>query len=227
LKILIIEDSEKLGAAIRDAVTQANFVADWARCLGDAEQLRENGPYDLILLDLGLPDGDGLTFLRDLRDENVRTPVIVLTARGGLNDRIAGLDDGADDYLVKPFQLAEMVSRCRAVLRRRDRANLDSIRAGRLLVYEPTSGFVTVGGAKIGLSRREHQVLAELIRCFGKICSRSHLETTVYDSDTEVTSNAIEVSISRLRVYLLSIDADVEVRTVRGLGYVLNVATNA
>ena len=226
MKILIIEDNEKLGAAIKDAVTRASFVADWALSLADAYALRENASYDLILLDLSLPDGDGLGFLRELRFENVRTPVIVLTARGGLNDRIAGLDDGADDYLVKPFQLAEMVSRCRAVLRRRDRVDLAPVEAGQL-EYDPFSGFVTVAGAKIGLARREHQVLVELIRCIGKVCSRPHLERAIYDSDSEVTPNALEVSVSRLRAYLQSINAGVEVRTVRGLGYILNVSKHA
>ena len=224
MKVLVIEDNKALGAAIRDAMVRANFVIDWAESLADAEALRKTAPHDLILLDLSLPDGDGLSFLHNLRAANVHTPVIVLTARGGLNDRIAGLDDGADDYLVKPFELAEMVSRCRAVLRRREQI-VEPIAAGRLL-YDPTSGAVTVKGLKATLSRREHQLLAALIRRADKICTRTHLESAIYESDAEVTPNALEASVSRLRSYLQSVDAGVEVQTVRGMGYVLNVSSH-
>lgn len=226
MKVLVIEDTPKLGAAIREAMTRAQFVNDLAPTIEEADALLATSPYDLILLDLSLPDGDGLDFLRKLRTARIHTPVIVLTARGGLNDRIAGLDDGADDYLVKPFELSEMISRCRAVLRRPDRLNVEPIRVGRLM-FDQRSGLVTAEGYNTPLPRRESQLLATLMRRPGKVCTRTHLEDSVYESTAEVTPNALEASIYRLRTFLTAADAAVEVRTVRGVGYVLVASENA
>jgi DNA-binding response OmpR family regulator len=226
VKVLVIEDTPKLGAAIREAMNRAQFVNDLAPSIEEADALLATSPYDLILLDLSLPDGDGLDFLRKLRAAQIHTPVIVLTARGGLNDRIAGLDDGADDYLVKPFELSEMISRCRAVLRRPDRLSAEAIRVGRL-VFDQRSGLVTAEGYNTPLPRRESQLLATLMRRPGKVCTRTHLEDAVYESTAEVTPNALEASIYRLRTFLTSADAGVEIRTVRGVGYVLVALENA
>lgn len=226
MKILVVEDTPKLGAAIHEAMTRAQFVCDLAPSIDEADSLLATSAYDLILLDLTLPDGDGLDFLRGLRIRRIHTPVIVLTARGGLNDRISGLDDGADDYLVKPFELSEMVSRCRAVLRRPDRIDLEPIRVGRLQ-YDQKSGLVMAEGYNTPLPRRESQLLATLMRRPGKVCTRTHLEDSVYESSAEVTPNALEASIYRLRTFLISADAGVEVRTVRGVGYVLVASEHA
>lgn len=226
MKVLVVEDTPKLGAAIREAMTRAQFVCDIAQTIEEAQSLIANSSFDLILLDLSLPDGDGLDFLRGLRAARNHTPVIVLTARGGLNDRIAGLDDGADDYLVKPFELSEMISRCRAVLRRPDRLNVEPIRVGRLQ-YDQRSGLVTAEGYTTPLPRRESQLLAALMRRPGKVCTRTHLEDSVYESSAEVTPNALEASIYRLRTFLTAADAGVEVRTVRGVGYVLVASEHA
>lgn len=226
MKVLVVEDTPKLGAAIREAMTRAQFVCDLAPTIEEAQSLVATSSFDLILLDLSLPDGDGLDFLRGLRAAKIHTPVIVLTARGGLNDRISGLDDGADDYLVKPFELSEMISRCRAVLRRPDRLNVEPIRVGRLL-YDQRSGLVTAENYTTPLPRRESQLLAALMRRPGKVCTRTHLEDSVYESSAEVTPNALEASIYRLRTFLTAADAGVEVRTVRGVGYVLVASEHA
>jgi DNA-binding response OmpR family regulator len=225
VKVLVIEDTLKLAAAISEAMSRAQYACEIATNLRDAQNKVDGADYDIILLDLSLPDGDGLDFLRKLRAASIRTPVIVLTARGGLNDRISGLDDGADDYLVKPFELGEMVSRCKAVLRRTDRAMADSFRVGRL-TFDQRSGMVNAEGHQTPLPRRDSQLLAALMRRQGKVCTRKHLEDAVYEANTEVSTNALEASIYRLRAFLTASDAGVEVRTVRGVGYVL-VAENS
>ena len=158
MKLLVIEDTAKLGAAIVEAMSRAQFTCELATNLREAQARVDGADYDLILLDLSLPDGDGLDFLRKLRAASVRTPVIVLTARGGLNDRISGLDDGADDYLVKPFELNEMVSRCRAILRRTDRAMADSFKVGKLL-FDQRSGMVSAEGHPTPLPRRPSSLI--------------------------------------------------------------------
>jgi DNA-binding response OmpR family regulator len=226
VKVLVIEDTQKLGAAIHEAMSRSQFVCDLAPTIEEADALLSTTSYDLILLDLSLPDGDGLDFLRKLRAARIHTPVIVLTARGGLNDRISGLDDGADDYLVKPFELSEMVSRCRAVLRRPDRLNVEPIRIGKLQ-FDQRSGLVTAEDYNTPLPRRESQLLAALMRRPGKVCTRTHLEDSVYESSAEVTPNALEASIYRLRTFLTAAEAGVEVRTVRGVGYVLVASEHA
>ena len=222
MKVLVIEDTMKLGAAIVEAMSRAQFTCELAANLQEAQVKVDGSEYDLILLDLSLPDGDGLDFLRKLRAASVRTPVIVLTARGGLNDRISGLDDGADDYLVKPFELTEMVSRCRAVVRRTDRASADSFRVGKLM-FDQRSGTVSAEGHSTPLPRRDSMLLAALMRRQGRVCTRKQLEDAVYEPNTEVSTNALEASIYRLRTFLTASDAGVEVRTVRGVGYVLVV----
>ncbi len=212
----------KLGAAIVEAMSRSQFNCEVATNLRDAQMKVDGADYDLILLDLSLPDGDGLDFLRKLRAASVRTPVLVLTARGGLNDRISGLDDGADDYLVKPFELNEMVSRCKAILRRTDRAMADSFRVGKLL-FDQRSGMVSAEGHPTPLPRRDSLLLAALMRRQGKVCTRKHLEDAVYEANTEVSTNALEASIYRLRAFLTAAKTGCEVRTVRGVGYVLVV----
>lgn len=220
VKILIVEDTVKLGLAMRDALTRAQFVCDVASTVEDANALLATSGFDLVLLDLSLPDGDGLDFLREMRARKIRTPVIVLTARGGLNDRIIGLDDGADDYLVKPIAMSELISRCRAMMRRPDLNEQAPVKLGRV-TYDPVSGLATAAGQPSPLPRRESFLLGTLMRRAGKVCTRAFLEESIYESAAEVTPNALEASIYRLRTFLTNAEADVEVRTVRGIGYVL------
>jgi DNA-binding response OmpR family regulator len=225
VKVLIVEDNVNMGAVLRDLMKRERFVADWARSLEDADIMRASAAHDLILLDLSLPDGDGLTFLRSLRAARIHTPVIVLTARAGLNDRIVGLDEGADDYLIKPFELSELVSRCRAVLRRPNQMAAEPIQAGKLQ-FDLSSHAVMINGAKIELARREQQLLGALMRREGKVCGRAYLESSIYANNADISPNALEVSISRLRTYLQNANAGVEVRTVRGIGYILTVTNH-
>lgn len=221
MKALIVEDNESLGRSIRSALADANFVVDQAASFAAAETALEGGaPYDLILLDLGLPDGDGLALLRDLRASRNNTAVIVITARGGLNDRIEGLDDGADDYLVKPFELRELVSRCRALMRRPDRMNIEPVRIGRLEMDLATQE-MSIGGRPVVVSRREQRLLGALVRRAGRVCTRAYLEQLVYEQDDDVSPNALETVISRLRAFLANADAGLDIRTIRGVGYLL------
>ena len=226
MKVLVVEDTLKLAAAICEAMDRAQYPCDLATSVREAQMRVDADDYDLILLDLTLPDGDGLDFLRRLRASGSRSAVIVLTARGGLNDRISGLDDGADDYLVKPFELSEMVSRCRAVLRRSSLKDTETLRIARL-IFDQRSGLVSAEGHHTPLPRRDSQLLAALMRRPGKVCTRKHLEDTVYESAHDVSPNALEASIYRMRSFLQASDAGVEVRTVRGVGYVLVTSENA
>jgi DNA-binding response OmpR family regulator len=220
VKVLIVEDSQKLGEAVGAALSRAQFVCDVAETLDDAETLTKTSTFDLILLDLSLPDGDGLEFLRGLRARKSRVPVLVITARVGLNDRVAGLDDGADDYLVKPFAMSELIARCRALLRR---PNLNEPTPWKLgpVLFDPVSGLATAAGQPAPLPRRESFLLGTLMRRAGKVCTRAHLEEAIYETATEVSSNALEASIYRLRNFLSAAGADVEIKTIRGVGYVL------
>lgn len=220
MRILLVDDHENLGSVVLQALERSRFVADWVRDVAEAEAALRVRAYDLVLLDLNLPDGDGLDLLRQIQAAPIRLPVIVLTARGSLNDRIAGLEDGADDYLIKPFELVELIARVRAVLRRPDAGATEQLYFGRIALH-PQSGAIAIGDQPVVLARRESQLLAALLRRSGRVCSRDHLEGCLYSQDSEVSPNAIESSVSRLRTYLAEHEAGVEIRAIRGVGYVL------
>lgn len=221
MRVLLVEDHERLGAGLSEALKASLFTVDWVRTVRDAAAFANLNPYDVILLDLGLPDGDGLELIRGWRAGGRATPILVLTARGELNDRITGLDEGADDYLVKPFELREMISRCRALLRRRGDMIPARLRLGALEV-DTTSGATTFRGASLALNRREQQLLLALVRRPGQVCTRAHLESVLYDHAAELTLNALEVSVSRLRGVLRTCGMQDAIRTVRGVGYVFD-----
>lgn len=221
MRALLVEDHEGLGGSLSEALRAALFTVDWVRSFHDAAAFADLNPYDVILLDLGLPDGDGLELIRTWRAVGRATPVLVLTARGELNDRITGLDEGADDYLVKPFELREMISRCRALLRRPGDMAPARIRLGGLEV-EPATGAATFRGTRLPLNRREKQLLLALVRRPGQVCTRAHLEHLLYDHAAEPTLNALEVSMSRLRGSLRAAGLVDAIRTVRGVGYVFD-----
>jgi DNA-binding response OmpR family regulator len=216
---LLVEDHERLGESLVEALNAALFTVDWVRSLENAAAFADFNPYDVVLLDLGLPDGDGLDLIRAWRASGRSTPVLVLTARGELNDRVRGLDEGADDYLVKPFELREMVSRCRALLRRPGDIAPVQLRLGALEV-DLTTGAATFRGMPLALNRREQQLLLALVRRPGKVCSRAYLEGVLYDHAADPTLNALEASVSRLRSALRASGLDDAIRTVRGVGYV-------
>ena len=216
MRILLVEDDALLGDGLRAGLTLEGYGVDWARD-GEAARLALLAEeYDACVLDLGLPRRDGLSVLKELRARGKRTPVLILTARDTTADKVAGLDAGADDYLLKPFELEELRARLRALLRRASGASAPLLRHGDLAL-DPAARRVTLADAQIALSAREYALLHDFITHKGHIRSRQELEGGLYAWGEEVESNTVEVYIHHLRK---KIGADM-IRTVRGLGYVL------
>jgi len=216
LRVLLVEDDQVLGEALRDHVKAAGHAVDWFKTVGDAIAATDTVPYGLILLDLRLPDGHGLTLLRKLRGRNDPTPVIILTAHDQGSDRIEGLNAGADDYLVKPFNLGELTARMLAVSRRYEGRSASIIRLPGIEINQ-TVRSVSVDGEAITLSSREWAVLEKLAEHPGGIVSKPQLHETLYAFGAEIESNTVEVYISRLRK---KIGHD-RIETVRGIGYTI------
>jgi two-component system OmpR family response regulator len=214
MRVLLVEDDTGLGAAVRDHVAAEGHTIDWARRLDDAADHVEAVPYDLILLDLMLPDGRGLEFLRARRAAGDATPVIILTALDQISDRIAGLNAGADDYLVKPFDLSELSARLKAVARRYSGNPNPLVVLGDLTI-DLAARTVTRSGRPVPLTAREWVLFEAFVQRPGALLSKDQLEQRLYSFEAEVESNTIEVHVSRLRKKL---GHDV-IETVRGLGY--------
>jgi two-component system, OmpR family, response regulator len=213
MRILLVEDDPALGLAVRDFLAREAYAVDWVERLGAARACLP-GDYACVVLDLGLPDGDGLALLPALRRLAAPPPVLILTARDRLTDRIRGLDAGADDYLVKPFDLPELAARLRALARRRVGQRAPTIEVGNLRI-DPATRTVTLDGSVVETSAQEYALLLALVQRPGNVLSRKQLEDTIYPLDQGATSNVIEVYVSRLR-RKLGRDA---IRTVRGHGY--------
>lgn len=224
MHILLVEDEAELAATLRSALQRERNVVDLADTFALAREAALYGAHDLILLDRTLPDGDGLALIPLLRERNPGVPVIVLSALGGLPDRVEGLDEGADDYLAKPFALEELFARIRAVSRRPSDMQVDTINAGRL-VFDPVSGEATVGGERLELPRREIRVLAALARRLGRTVLRESIEMAVYGFDDGIHSNTLDSHVSRLRRKLADADAGVEIHAIRGVGYLMREST--
>ncbi len=216
MRVLLVEDDPILGNGVEAGLRQAGFVVDWVRDGRSAQLALETTPYELVVLDLGLPRVSGMELLRWLRARGEDLPVLILTARDTVPDRIGGLEAGADDYLIKPFDLGELVARVRALHRRAHGRSVDAIRY-RDLVVVPDSLSVTRGAETIGLSRRECSLLIHLLEHQGTAISRARLEENLYGWNEEVESNAVEVHIHNLRRKL---GADL-IRTIRGVGYLV------
>jgi two-component system OmpR family response regulator len=214
MRVLLIEDDPSLGEAVRDHIAADGHAVDWARRLDDAEDARAGVPFDLILLDLNLSDGRGLDFLKRVRKAGDATPVIILTAMDQISWRIDGLNAGADDYLVKPFDLSELSARLLAVARRYG-GNPNPLIALGPIEIDLAHRTVTRDGELADVTGREWAVLERLLRHPGAIVSKGQLEDMLYAFGAEVESNAVEVYVSRLRRKL---GHDV-ITTVRGLGY--------
>jgi DNA-binding response OmpR family regulator len=223
VRILLVEDEAEMAAALSAALRKYDTAVDRAASLGEAEELVALAVFDAILLDRQLPDGDGLDLIPRLRTRGIHTPVIVLTAKGTLPDRISGLDAGADDYLAKPFAVEELVARLRAVLRRPADLKPDTVRLGRLNLNLDHLD-ADVEGRPLKLPRRELLVLATLMRRMGRTVVRATLEAAVYALDDEIQSNALDTHISRLRRKLSAADAGVEIHGIRGIGYLMKGA---
>jgi two-component system response regulator TctD len=216
MKFLLIEDNQELAHAILSRMRLDGHVIDHASNLGDASAFVETGEYDLILLDIMLPDGDGRSFLKQHRASDLHTPVIVLTARSQVSDRIGSLDLGADDYVTKPFDHAELEARCRAVLRRKAGKAQTVTELGGV-VFDPVAGLLTVNGDKVTLRNRELRLLELLINAPGQVFSKNRLADRLFSYDEDASENAIEVYIGRLRKHLEN--SDLKITTLRGLGY--------
>ena len=219
MKYLLIEDNPDLAQAIMARMQIDGHIIDHAAKIEDAIAFSETGEYDLILLDIMLPDGDGRDFLRQHRAGQKNTPVIVLTARSQVSDRISILDLGADDYITKPFDHAELQARCRAVLRRHAGTAQTVTRVGNV-AFDPVAGVLTVQGADIRLRNKELRLLEILINAPGQIFPKQKLVDRLFSYDDDVSENAIEVYIARLRKHLGG--SDVRITTHRGLGYRLD-----
>lgn len=224
MRVLIVEDEAEFSNALRVALERERFVVDQADRVSMAQEAAMSGSYDLVLLDRTLPDGDGLSLLPMLREAHPGLPVIVLSARGEVTDRIAGLDNGADDYLIKPFDVDEMFARIRAVRRRPADLVSEEIHVGAL-VFDVTNDEASIGGARLELTRRELRVLAALVKRRGRTVVREALEQAVFGFDDEVQSNTLDSHISRLRRKLAEADAAVEIHAIKGVGYLLKDLT--
>jgi DNA-binding response OmpR family regulator len=220
MRLLLVEDNERFAALLKQGLTAAGFDADVLGTAGDAIEALQTKRFDIVVLDLGLPDADGLDVLGRMRERGDATPVLILTARGSVKDRVTGLQSGADDYLVKPFALDELVARLQALLRR----------PGNLLGLALTLGNVTldtvarqafVDGKPILLSAREIAVLEHLLRRSGRIVAKTLLEGSLYGLSQEVGSNAVEVYVHRVRKHLAEVGASVQIHTMRGIGYLI------
>lgn len=214
MRVLLVEDEKILGQAIRDHVAAAGHAVDWMQRLEEAELSLRSVDYALVLLDLGLPDGSGLDLLRALRRRGDRRPVIVLTARDQIRDRIAGLNAGADDYLVKPFDLDELNARIAAVARRASDSHNPVLTIGAIEI-DREGRRIRKDGRGIDLTGREWAILEALLRRPGAAVNRARLEESLYAFGAEIESNAVEVHVSRLRKKL---GPDV-IQTQRGIGY--------
>lgn len=218
MRALVVEDNQRLGDHIADGLKRGGFVVDIARDLGAADGSLDVVAYDIVLLDLGLPDGDGLEWLRRRRSGGLAVPVMVVTARSALGDRVVGLDTGADDYVIKPFEMAELVARCRALLRRPG-ATLGNVLTLASVSLDTVTREARIDGRRIDLTRRELDLLEVFLRRAGTVVPRAIAEEQLYGFDDEVTPNAVEAVVSRLRRRLAEVDAPIAIHTVRGIGY--------
>lgn len=224
MRALLVEDSIRLRELLAEAIHAAGWRVDAVATIDEAQAAVAVTPYDLLLIDLSLPDGDGLDLIRDFRREGVKTPILVLTARAAVDERIAGLDAGADDYLVKPFNNGEFLARCRALLRRAPDTQAPVLSAAQLSL-DAATGATTCAGVDLGLTPRERTVLEMLLRDVGRVVQKRKLEHALSEFGDEVSSNAVELAISRLRKKLEPHACGVSLETIRGVGYMLRETT--
>jgi len=216
MRVLLVEDDAMVGEAVRKGLRQDGFAIDWVQDGKSADVALRTEDYAMLLLDLGLPQKDGLAVLRTLRERGSAIPVLITTARDAVADRVAGLDAGADDYLIKPFDLEELSARMRA-LSRRQAGRAESLVQVREVVLNPATHEVTVGGKPVNLSAREFALLHAFMDRPGVVLSRAQLEEKLYGWDDSIESNAVEVHIHVLRK---KVGSDF-IKNVRGVGYLV------
>lgn len=220
MKLLLIEDHERLASYITLGLEKAQFAVDHFTTGQEALDALACSSYDAMILDLGLPDMDGLALLRRLRQDDRFLPVLILTSRIQVKDRVGGLDSGADDYLTKPFAMDELVARLRAILRRPAESLGEKMKAGNLS-FDPSGRQAWIDDKPLSLSPREMGLLEHLLRRSGKVVPKALLESSLYDLGDELSSNSLEVLVHRLRKRLTTAKAKVGIHTVRGVGYML------
>jgi len=216
MRLLLVEDDSMIGAAAQQGLRGEGHTVDWVRDGREAEAAATAGAYDAVLLDLGLPRKDGLSILKAWRVRGLTVPVVIITARDAVSDRVAGLDAGADDYLVKPFDYRELEARVRALLRRNAGAATNELICGDIII-DRTSRTVAVDGVPVELTRRELTLLEILAERPGRIFGKDELVDRLFGFQDDPSSNAVEQYIARLRKRLSG--SKVEIRTLRGLGY--------
>ena len=214
MRLLLVEDDELLGDAVKTGLTQFGYIVEWLKDGKAARSVIHTESFELIILDLGLPKLSGLSLLQSIRQDKNTTPVIILTACESVEDRIKGLDSGADDYIIKPFDLNELSARIRALIRR-SQGRADTVLQYRNITLDPTAHSVMVDDVNINIARREFSLLQKLLENNGHVLSRDQLMQSIYGWDEDVDSNALEVHIHNLRKKL---NANF-IRTIRGIGY--------
>ena len=220
MRVLVVEDESKLAAHLCGALRGASFCPDHAAMLADARSLVGSISYEALVLDLGLPDGDGLALLREIRRHGSNLAVLAPTARDSVEDRVAGLDAGADDYLVKPFAMDELLARIRALLRRPGAVLGQRLGVGNVILDSRTRA-VEVAGRPLALARRELLTLEVLMRRAGRVVAKDVLLDQLYELDEQPPSNAVPVHVHHLRRSLETAGADAKIVTFRGIGYLL------
>jgi DNA-binding response OmpR family regulator len=220
VRLLVVEDEDRLSGILKSKLGEIGFTVDVAGSAADAGAALELIHYDAAILDLGLPDGDGLAVLAAARRVGSALPILILTARDAVEDRVAGLNAGADDYLTKPFAMAELIARIKALLRRPGGVLGMTLEAGNVRL-DTVGRELTVGATPVRLSRRELAVLEQMMRRLGRIVPKAVLEEKLYGIDEEPDSNPIPVHVHHLRRQLEAAGASLIIHTIRGVGYIL------
>ena len=223
MRVLVVEDNEALVGLVTKALARAGLEVDAARNVADAEASLRSVTYAAVVLDLGLPDADGMALLDQMKRRRDQTPVLILSARSGLDDRVAGLNKGASDYLAKPFATEELIARLQALLRRAPGPGGAVLTLGNVSL-KVEGRQAEVDGKLLPLPAREVDVLEVLMKRHGRVVSHDSLQAQVFGSSQDVASNAIEVYVHRLRKFLTDANATVRIHTIRGAGYMLDVA---
>lgn len=218
MRLLLVEDNQRLCQAIAESLRAQGFAVDTAASASEGLRVWRSADYDAAVLDLMLPDGNGLNALKEMRDRGSMTPVLILTALGTIEDRVRGLDCGADDYLVKPFAMQELIARLRALLRRPGAALGRTLTLGSVKL-DTSSRLASVAETQLDLTRSELIVLEALLRNQGRVISKERLAECLYDFEQDRSANSVETQVHRLRRKLAVAGADVSLRTLRGLGY--------
>jgi two-component system response regulator QseB len=220
VRLLVVEDDATLLEQIRAGLEKQGYATDGVSTIDEAEAAVRLTSYDAVILDRGLPDGDGMAFVGGLRKKHDHVPVLIMTGRGSVSDTVAGLDAGGDDYIAKPFDMAELSARVRALLRRPGQMR-DTVLTVANVTLDTATREVRVDGELTAVPRRETAALDHLMRCAGNVVPKDTLEGRLYGFDEDITSNTVEVCISRLRKRLKGVGAHISIRTLRGIGYVL------